>query len=93
MPTLSFNARLEAVVGSELYSVLKRAAELQGQTVTDFVVSAAQDAARQTIEQVEVIKLSPTDQQYFAETLLSPPPLAPAMKRAFANRKELFGTE
>ena len=39
--------------------MLKRAAELQGRTMTDFVVSAVQDAAQRAIEQAEVIRLAP----------------------------------
>lgn len=38
--------------------MIKRAAELQGRTMTDFVVSAVQDAAQQAIERAEVIRLS-----------------------------------
>jgi uncharacterized protein (DUF1778 family) len=34
----------------ELYAQLKRAAELQGRTLTDFVVAAVQDAAQRAIE-------------------------------------------
>lgn len=43
--------------------MLKRAAELQGRTMTDFVVSAVQDAAQRAIEQAEVIRLSLADRR------------------------------
>ena len=71
--------------------MLKRAAEIEGRTLTDFVVAAASAAARRTIEDVEMIKLSAADQQRFAEALINPPPLAPAMKRAMARHRRLFG--
>lgn len=58
----SRTARLEARISTELHSVLKRAAEIQGRTMTDLVVSAVQDAARRAIEQTEVIRLSLADQ-------------------------------
>ena len=45
--------------------MLKRAAELQGRTMTDFVVSTVQDAAQRVIEQAEVIRLSRVDQECF----------------------------
>ena len=86
-------ARLEARVSPEVHAMLKRAAELQGRTLTDFVVSAAQDAARQAIEQAEVIRLSLADQACFAEALLAPPRPTPALERAFARRRQLLGLE
>jgi uncharacterized protein (DUF1778 family) len=55
---------------------------LQGRSVSDFVVAAAQEAAHRTIEEAQIIRLSSEDQQRFVELLLKPPALAPAMKRA-----------
>ncbi len=93
MPTAVSTARLEARISTDLHSMLKRAAEIQGRTMTDFVVSAVQDAAQQAIAQSEVIRLSLADQECFAQALLSPPKPAPALKRAFARHRKLVGTE
>ena len=79
-------ARLEARISTDLHSMLKRAAELQGRTMTDFVVAAVQDAAQRAIEQAEVVRLSLADQECFAQALLSPPQASPALERAFARR-------
>jgi len=73
--------------------MLKRAAELQGRTMTDFVVTAVQDAAQRAIEQAEVVKLSLADQEFFAQALFSPPKPSPALKRAFARRNKLLRTQ
>lgn len=86
-------ARLEARISTDLHSMLKRAAELQGRTMTDFVVTAVQDAAQRAIEQAEVIRLSMADQECFAQALLSPPKQTPALKRAFARRSKLLSAE
>lgn len=86
-------ARLEALISTDLYAMLKRAAELQGRTMTDFVVAAVQDAAQRAIEQAEVIRLSAADQQCFAAALLSPPEPAPALVRAEARRSKLLRAE
>jgi uncharacterized protein (DUF1778 family) len=86
-------ARLEARISTDLHSMLKRAAEIQGRTMTDFVVSAVQDAAQQAIAQSEVIRLSLADQECFAQALLSPPKPAPALKRAFARHRKLVRVE
>ena len=72
---------------------MSTAAELQGRNMTDFVVSSVQDAAQRAIEQSEIIRLSLADQECFAEALLSPPQLAPALERAFARRSKLFRSE
>ena len=41
----SLNARLEARLSHDVYALIKRAAELEGRSVSDFVVSAAASAA------------------------------------------------
>lgn len=93
MPTTVSTARLEARINPELHALLKRAAELQGRTLTDFVVSAVQEAAQRAIEQATVIRLSLADQECFAHALLSPPEPTPSLKRAFARRSALLRTE
>ena len=93
MPAAISTARLEARISTDLHSMLKRAAELQGRTMTDFVVAAVQDAAQRAIEQAEVIRLSLADQECFAQALLSPPQPPPALERAFARRRKLLRAE
>jgi uncharacterized protein (DUF1778 family) len=93
MPATLVTARLEARISTDLHAMLKRAAELQGRTMTDFVVTAVQDAAQRAIEQAEVVKLSLADQEFFAQALLSPPKPSPALKRAFARRNKLLRTQ
>ncbi len=86
-------ARLEARISPELHALLKRVAELQGRTMTDFVVAAVQEAAQRALEQSEVIRLSLTDQECFAQALMSPPQPSQALKRAFARRSKLLRAE
>jgi len=86
-------ARLEARISTELHVMLKRAAEIQGRTMTDFVVSAVQEAAQQAIQEAGVLRLSLADQESFAQALLSPPKPNAAMKRAFARHKKLIIAE
>lgn len=91
--TSTATARLEARISTDLHAMLKRAAELQGRTMTDFVVAAVQDAAQNAITQAEVIRLSLADQECFAQALLSPPKASPALKRAFTRRRKLLRPE
>jgi uncharacterized protein (DUF1778 family) len=91
MEKVSTIARLEARLPADVHALLKRAAEIQGRTLTAFVVAAAREAACRTIEESEIIRLSVQDQRQIAEAILKPPSPAPALKRAFKRRRELFG--
>ena len=75
-------ARIEARIAPDALRVVRRAAELQGRSVSDFVVAAAQEIAHRTIDEAQVIRLSVEDQRQFVELLLNPPARAPALKRA-----------
>jgi uncharacterized protein (DUF1778 family) len=89
----ALTARLEARISTDLHRLLKRAAELQGRTMTDFVVDAVQDAAQRAVEQTDVICLSMADQHCFAEALLSPPNPQATLKRAIARRSKRLRTD
>ena len=89
--TATRTARLEARLSSEALALVKRAAEIEGRSVSDFVVSAAQDAARRTIAEIEIIRLSRAAQEKFANLLLDPPRPARGLKRAFARHRRLVG--
>jgi uncharacterized protein (DUF1778 family) len=83
-------ARLEARLSPEALAVVKRAAEIQGRSVSDFVVAAAQEAAHRTIEQTQIIRLSVEDQRLIAEALLNPPEPTPALKKVFEHHRRLI---
>jgi uncharacterized protein (DUF1778 family) len=88
MPSATSTARLEARISTELHAMLKRAGEIQGRSLADFVVSA-----QRAIEQGEVVRLSLADSERFAQALLSPPDPSPALERAFARRRKLLSAE
>jgi uncharacterized protein (DUF1778 family) len=67
--------RLEARVTAEQKSLIERAAALQGRTVTDFVLTSVQDAARRAIEEHSHLALSVRDSEAFVDALLSPKPV------------------
>jgi uncharacterized protein (DUF1778 family) len=89
-PASTRTARVEARIAPDALAVVRRAAELQGRSISDFLVAAALKDAHQTIEDAQIIRLSVDDQHRFAELLLDPPPLAPAMQRALKARKRLI---
>lgn len=64
--------RLEARISRDQKNLFQRAAELQGRTLTDFVVTNLHEAAVRTIEETQIIRLSADDSRVFAEALLNP---------------------
>ena len=80
------NARLEARLPESVIRLLRPAAELQGRTLSDFVVNAAREAAERAIADHEMLRLSLSDQQQFAAQLLKPRKPNAAMKRALKRR-------
>ncbi len=88
--TTTRTARLEARITREALAVVRRAAEIQGRSVSDFVVAPARDAAEKAITEIEIIRLSRQAQEKFATLLLHPPAPSPALKKAFARRRNLI---
>jgi uncharacterized protein (DUF1778 family) len=65
--------RLEARVSAEQKALLQRAADLQGRTLSDFIIGSAQQAAEEIIREHMVITLTAQDSRAFVEALLNPP--------------------
>lgn len=63
--------RLEARVTKEQKDRLIQAAALAGRSLTDFIVSSADERARELIREHEVMRLSAVDSEAFAEALLA----------------------
>jgi uncharacterized protein (DUF1778 family) len=89
--TATQTARIEARISQEALKLVKRAAEIEGRSVSDFVATAAQAAARRAIADVEVISLSHKTQEKFAALLLNPPRPSPSLRRAFKHHRRLIG--
>lgn len=85
------SARIEARLTPENLTVIKRAAEIQGRSVSDFIVAAAQEVAHRAIEETQIIRLSVEDQRAVAEALINPPEPTPGLRRAFEAHRRLFG--
>jgi uncharacterized protein (DUF1778 family) len=88
--TTNRTARIEARISPDLLATVKRAAELQGRSVSDFVVTATAEAAQKIVTDAEVIRLSREASEQIAELLMNPPPPTEALKEAFAQRRRLI---
>ena len=83
--------RLEARVTTEQKILIERAAALQGRTVTDFVLTSVQDAARRAIEDHQRLDLSVRDSQAFVEALLNPQPVNDRLRDTVRRYREETG--
>ena len=84
-------ARIEARITPDILALVRRAAELRGCSLSDFLVTSAQNAAEKTIEETNIIRLSAEDQLRFYDLMMNPPPPSPAILKAFEKSSELFG--
>ena len=82
--------RLEARVTREQKELIEHAAELEGRSITDFVVASAQSAARQVIQDHESLKLTARDREVFVQALLNPPQPTDKLRQAVRRYKEAF---
>jgi uncharacterized protein (DUF1778 family) len=85
--------RVEARITPENLDVIRRAAEIQGRSVSDFLATAGQEVAHRVIEETHIIRLSVEDQRRFAEALLNPPEPNEALRRAFESHRRLLRSD
>ncbi len=83
-------ARIEARISPDALAIVKRAAEIQGRSISDFVVAAAREAAERTIEKTEIIRLSVEGQRAFAHAILNPPEPSAGLKKAAKAHRRLI---
>ena len=72
IPILAKTARLEARLTEEQKALFQHAADLTGRSLTEFVVSSAQEVAARAVREHEVLTLSGRDRQAFVDALLKP---------------------
>jgi uncharacterized protein (DUF1778 family) len=90
MSATSKPARLEARVTSEQKRLIEHAAELEGRTITDFVVASVASAARQVIQDHDTLKLTARDREVFVQALMRPPAANENLRQAVRRYKEAF---
>ncbi len=83
--------RLETRATPEQKTLIERAAALQGRTVTDFVLTSVQAAARRAIEAHQKLELSVRDSETFVEALLNPKPVGDRLRETVRRYREASG--
>ena len=64
--------RLEVRISRDQKALFQRAAELQGRTLTDFLIASVHDAAVRVIEETRTIRLNSANSRAFADALRNP---------------------
>ncbi|MDJ1169218.1 DUF1778 domain-containing protein [Roseofilum sp. BLCC_M154] len=82
------SARLEARISQETKALVQKAADLEGRTLTDFVVASVQAAAYKVIEEHQTLKLSIEDSEAFVDAILNSPKPNEALKSAALRYKQ-----
>ncbi len=86
-PTTRKSARLDIRLTAEQKSIVQRAADLAGRSLSDFFTHAAVQAATETLRSHEVIELSARDSKRLVESLLNPGEPGPRLRRAAEEYK------
>ncbi len=80
--------RIEARVEPDVRDLIVAAAELEGRSVSEFLVASARERAEKTLHDQMVIRLTEESQMRFAEMMLNPPPFNAAMNEAIELHKQ-----
>ncbi len=82
--------RIAARVTVEQHALFQHAADLQGRSLTDFVLATLHKEAVHTVETMEIIRLNAEESRKLAEVLLGPP--REPSERAVAAAKHYLDT-
>lgn len=82
--------RLEARVSRATKALVQKAADIQGRSLTDFVVNSAVEAATRTVQQNEFLHLTQRDRVAFVEALLNAPAPNARLQKAVQRHTRVF---
>src|ERR1700733_14446796 len=74
--------RFDARLNEEQKLLIQRAADLEGSTMTDFVLRSAESAAERTIERRSMLILTAREAKAFVNAILNPPGPGAVLRRA-----------
>jgi uncharacterized protein (DUF1778 family) len=79
-------------VTADQKSLIEHAAALQGRTVTDFVLTSVQEAARRAIEEHQRLDLSIRDSRAFVDALINPQPVNDRLRDTVRRYRQATGS-
>src|SRR5205814_1583975 len=81
--------RFDARLDEDQKTLIQRAADLEGRTMTDFVLHSAEAAAERTIQERVMLILSARETERFVNAILNPAAPGPVLRaaaRAYKSR-------
>src|SRR5579864_5235241 len=83
--------RFDARLNQQQKTLIQRAADLEGRTMTDFVLHSAETAAERTIQERAMLVLSARETEAFVNAILHPAEPGPVLRAAARHYKKSFG--
>jgi len=83
--------RFDARLNEEQKVLIQKAADLEGRTVTDFVLRSAQSAAERTLQDRTMLILSARETEAFVDAVLNPATPGPVLRAAARHYKNVVG--
>ena len=83
--------RFDARLTEEQKVLLQKAADLEGRTLTDFVLRSAEAAAERTLERRTLLVLSARDTEVFVDAILKPSKPGRVLRTAARRYKKAMG--
>lgn len=92
-PTKTKGYRFDARLNRRQKTLIQRAADLEGRSMTDFVLHSAEIAAERTIRERTMLVLSAEDSRIFVDAILNPPEPNAVLKAAVRDYKKYFKSD
>ena len=83
--------RLEARISKAQKTLFLRAATVQGRSLTDFLITSAQEAAERALHAHDVLTLSERDRKIFVAALVKPAAPGKTLRQAVKRYKDRAG--
>jgi uncharacterized protein (DUF1778 family) len=80
--------RFDARLNKEQKHLIQRAADLEGRSMTDFVLHSAEIAAERTIERRVTLALNARETEAFVDAVLNPPNPGAVLRRAARDYRQ-----
>ena len=80
--------RFDARINETQKLLIQRAADLEGRTMTDFVLDSARAAAERAIEKHDMLILTARETEAFADAILNAADPGPVLRRAARDYRE-----
>ena len=90
MPTApkSKSYRFDARLNEQQKLLIQRAADLEGRSMTDFVLHSAEIAAERTLERRATLVMTARETKAFVDALLNPPDPGRVLRRAARDYRQ-----